>query len=176
MSAPAREATNDDSTGSRRSRGRFGGAAEAGPPVRLALTALAALAILMLVVSGFLTLIEISTGLTTLDTRSGFDQHSVTMLLLGVAAVPMLLGALRGARPAMIALGVIGIVVVVVALTVDLPDALDEGLYGERYEGASASPAIGFFVETLGGVLLLLAGGLMMFLTPVRRGAAGDSI
>ena len=176
MSAPTREATNDYSTGSRRSSGGFRGLADGSPTSRLALAGLATVAIVLLLVSSFLTLISIGTGITTLETRSGFEQHSITMLLLGLAAVPMLLGSLRGAKPAMIALGAIGIVVIVIALTVDLPDALDEGLYGERYEGAEASPGIGFFVETLGGVLLLLAGGLLLFLTPSKPGASTDAI
>ena len=63
------------------------------------------------------------------------------MLLLGVAVVPMALGALRGARPAMFALAALGVVVLVVAFTVDLPAALDEGLLAVRYEGAEAEPA-----------------------------------
>ena len=176
MSAPTREATNDYSTGSRRSSGGLRGMTEGSPASRLALTGLALVGVLLLVISGFLTLISIGTGLTTLEERSGFDHHSVAMLLLGLAAVPMLLGALRGARPAMIALAAIGVVALVIALTVDLPAALDEGLYGERYEGAEASPAIGFFVETLGGVLLLLAGGLLLFLAPSRRGDEADAI
>jgi hypothetical protein len=84
------------------------------------------------------------------------------MLLLGLAAVPMALGALRGARPAMFALGALGVVVLIVAVAVDLPAAMDEGLLSVTYEGASASPAIGFFVETLAGVLLLVSGGLQL--------------
>jgi hypothetical protein len=176
MSAPPREATNDYSTGSRPSRGGLRGLFDGSPAGRLALAGLALVAIVLLLISSFLTLISISTGLSTLKTRTGFDHHSVTMLLLGLAAVPMLIGALRGARPAMIALAMIGIVVVVIALTVDLPDALDEGLYGERYEGAEASPGAGFFVETLGGVLLLLAGGLLLFVTPTRPGDSADAI
>ena len=176
MSAPTREATNDYSTGSRASRRGNRGPSGASPRIRLGLAALAAVAIVLLLISGFLTLISIDTAMTTLETRSGFDQHSITMLLLGLAAVPMLLGSLRGAKPAMFALAGIGIVVIVIALTVDLPDALDEGLYGERYEGAEASPGIGFFVETLGGVLLLLTGGLLLFLTPSRPGSTEDAI
>ena len=176
MSATSREATNDYSTGSGASRRRDQRPPRASATPRLALAGLAAVAIVLLLISGFLTLISIGTGLATLETRSGFEQHSITMLLLGLAAVPMLLGALRGAKPAMVALAGIGIVVLVIALTVDLPDALDEGLYIERYEGAEASPGIGFYVETLGGVLLLLTGGLMLFLTPSRPGSTEDAI
>ena len=176
MSAPTREASDDYSTGSRGSRGGKRPPVQGSPRVRLGLAAVALAAIVMLLVSGFLTLISIDVGLVTRDRQTGFEQHSVTMLLLGLAAVPMLLGALRGARPAMIALAAIGVIALVVALTVDLPDALDEGFYGERYEGAEASPGVGFFVETLGGVLLLLAGGLLLLLTPTRRGDEADAI
>ncbi len=158
MSASAPEATNDYSTRDRPSRPSLGGAAG----VRLALCAMAMLAALLLVVSTFLTLYEISNGQATLRSVSGYSHHSVAMLLLGLAVVPMALGALRGARPAMIALGLIGVIVLVVAVAVDLPAATDEGLLAVTYEGASASPAIGFFVETLAGVLLLASGGLQI--------------
>ena len=158
MSASAPEATTDYSTASGPSRAPAGGLSAVGR----GLAALAFLAAFLLVISTFLTLIEVSTGEATLDSRSAYEHHSIAMLLRGVAVVPMALGGLRGARPAAAALAVIGIVVLVVALTVDLPAALDEGLYGERYEGASASPGIAFYLETLAGALLVLAGGLLL--------------
>ena len=158
MSASAPEATNDYSTRDRRSR-RPGGLADRG---RLGLVGAALLAALLLVVSTFLTLYSVSNGQSTLRSISGLEHHSVAMLLLGLAAVPMALGALRGARPAMVVLAVIGVVVLVVAVTVDLPAALEEGVLAVSYEGASASPSAGFFVETLAGVLLLVSGGLLL--------------
>ena len=172
MSAPAREATTDDSTGSRRFRGGFGGVAEGSSKGRLALAGLAAAAAVLLVVSEFLPLFKIVVGSleTVRESRVGWRNHGFAMLLLGLASVPMLVGALRGARPAMWALAGIGVVVVLVALSVDLPNATDEGLYGERYDDAQARPAAGFFVETLGGVLLVLSGGLMLLTSPPRAG------
>ena len=168
MSASAREATNDYSTGSgpsrertRRSRG------SRRPPlagVRAALAGVGGVGALLLLISTFLPLCRIKTEMATLQSTSGLEHHSITMLLLGLAAIPMLLGALRGARPAMIALAAIGVIVLVIGFTVDLPDALEEGLYGERYEDAEASPAIGFYLETLAGALLLVSGGLMLML------------
>ena len=158
MSASAAEATDDYSTRRRPSRRGPRGAAA----VRQALCGLGFLAALLLVVSTFLDLYTVSNGQTTLRSVSGLEHHSVATLLLGLAAVPMALGALRGARPAMAALAVLGIVILVVAVTVDLPAALDEGLLAVTYEGASASPSTGFFVETLAGVLLLAAGGLLL--------------
>jgi ABC-type phosphate transport system permease subunit len=171
MSASVPEATTDYSTGSEGS----GGSADGPSRARQGLVALAFLAAVMLVVSTFLTLIVVTTGEATLDTRSGLDQHSIAMLLLGVAVVPMGLGALRGARPAMAGLLVIGAVALLLAFTVDLPAALNEGIYGERYEGASAKPAVGFYVETLAGVFLVLAGGLLLLAGGGRRGALADA-
>ena len=188
MSAPAREAMNDDSTGSgpsrRRSRGgsgrgsggRFGGLADGTPTIRLVLAAVGFLAAILLIVSEFLPLYRVLVGALETEQRSetGWRNHAFAMLLLGLAAIPMLLGALRGARPAMWALAGIGVVVIAIALTVDLPTAQESGTLRESvtYEDAKAEPASGFFVETLGGVLLLFTGGLMLLLSP--RSAAED--
>ena len=167
MSASAPGATSDYTTGSRPSRR----SEEGSPRARQAYSAVAFLAAFMLVLSTFMTLLKVTTGESTLDTRTGLEHHSIAMLLLGLAVVPMALGALRGARPAMAALIALGVVVLVLAFTVDLPAALDEGLYGERYEGAEAEPAAGFYVETLAGALLLVSGGLSLLHAGSRRGA-----
>ena len=158
MSASAAEANRDYSTEDRPSRRGSGGASAP----RLAFFGLAALAALLLVVSTFLTLYTVGNGQTTLRSISGFEHHNVAMLLLGLAAVPMALGGLRGAKPAMVAVALLGVVVLVVAVSVDLPAALDEGVLAVSYEGASAKPSTGFFVETLAGVLLFVSGGLQL--------------
>ena len=133
-------------------------------------------AALMLMLSTFLTLFKISTGEATLRTYSGLEHHSIAMLLLGLAVVPMALGTLRGARPAMAALEGIGAVFLLVAFTVDLPAALDEGVMSVTYEGASASPGVGFYVETFAGALLLMAGGLLLMQPRAARpGALADA-
>jgi hypothetical protein len=171
MSASVPEATTDYSTGSRSSRG----SGTASPRGRAALVAVSFVAAVLLVASTFMTLIEVTTGEATLDTRTGLEHHSIAMLLLGVAVLPMALGALRGARPAMLALAAIGAVVLLVAFTVDLPAALDEGFYGDRYEDAQAEPGAGFYVESLAGALLVLSGGLMLLAGGGRRGALADA-
>jgi hypothetical protein len=124
---------------------------------------------LLLAVSTFLPLVRITAADATVASRSGLDQHSISLLLLGVAALPMALGALRGARPAMGALAVLGAAALLVALTVDLPAALDEGLYGDRFENAAAAPAAAFYVETLAGALLIACGGLLLLLPRASR-------
>ncbi len=186
MSAPAREATNDDSTGSRASRrrsgggsgGRLRGAFGGAPTVTRALAAVAAVAVVLLAVSEFLPLFKIVVGSleTERESRVGWRNNGFAMLLLGLASIPMIVGALRGARPAMLAMAVIGIAAIVVAMTVDLPNATDEGLYGERYDDAEARPSTGFYLETLGGVLLLATGGLMLLLSPRRTREERDAI
>ena len=123
-------------------------------------------AAILLVISTFLTLFRISTGEATLKSVSGLDHHYFSMTLLGIAVVPMALGMRRGARPAMAFVAAIGVVVLVVSFTVDLPAALKEGTLAVTYEGAKASPAIGFYVETLAGALLLLVGGLALLTAP----------
>lgn len=177
MSA-ARGARTDDSTASRASRRGPSRFAQGPSTVALGLGALAAVAVVLLVISEFAPLYKIVVGSleTERDSTVGWRNHAFAMLLLGLAAVPMLLGALRAARPAMWALAGIGVAVLLIALTVDLPSATDEGLYGQRYDDAEARPAIGFFLETLAGVLLILVGGLMLFLTPAREQAARDAI
>lgn len=179
MSA-AREATGDDSTASRASRRRGGPAAPRASAPRLALAALAAVAAVLLVVSEFLPLYKVVVGVLETEQRSevGWRNHAFAMLLLGLATIPMLIGALRGARPAMWALAGIGLVVLLIALTVDLPAARESGTLRESvsFEDAKAEPSTGFFVETLAGVLLLLSGGLMLFLTPAREQSERDAI
>lgn len=177
MSA-SREATNDDSTAPRASRRGWRGFAQGPPTVALVLAGVGAAATVLLIVSEFLPLYRIVVGSleTERESRAGWRNHGFAMLLLGLASVPMLLGALRGARPAMWALAGIGIVAIVIAITVDLPNATDEGLYGERYDDAEARPAIGFFLETLGGVILLAVGGLLLLLSPPRPESSRDAI
>lgn len=165
MSTQTSEATSDYSTANRGSRAP----SERPGRTRVALSGLAIVAAVVLGLSSFLTLFEITTGQGVIESSTGFDHHFIAMLLLGLAAIPMALGALRGARPAMLAVAAIGVVALVVAFTVDLPAALKEGTLAVTYEGASAEPAIGFFVETLAAVLLLVAGGLMLLAPAPRR-------
>ena len=137
-----------------------------------------------LLLATFSTLIEIRVGTTTnipdQDTHlSGWDRHGPALLVIAAFAGVMIAGALRGARPAMAAIAVLGLVALLIAVVGDVPDLDKTGFIGQVYEDAAAGPKAGFYLETLGGVLLLVAGGLMLAVparparAPGRVGAAG---
>jgi len=160
MSAAQDEATRQYSRGPRLPN------RPAGVPLaaRLALTAATLIGIALLVVSTFTPIIRIKVVTVIQESFSGYERHSVALILIALLAAAMLAGALRGARPAMGALAVCGLVVLFIALLGDLPDAGDTGQIGDRYEDAEALTGIGYYLETLGGVLLLAAGGGFLIL------------
>jgi hypothetical protein len=113
---------------------------------------------LLLAVSDFTTLWEVKVITVVKDTQKGHEQHSYGLVLLALVALPMVLGAARGlSRPAMVATAALGVVALVIALAFDLPDATANGVLAD-FSDANASPQIGFYLETLGAVLLLLCG------------------
>ena len=114
MSASASRATTDDSTGTVASRRRSGRSSGASGRTAAGLLGLALVAAVLLVVSTFTSLYDVTTGGNTLRSISGYEHHSIAMLLLGVASFPMALGAARGARPAMFAVAAIGVVALAV--------------------------------------------------------------
>jgi hypothetical protein len=137
--------------------------------LRLGLAAIASAGAICLLLATFATIIEIRVGTTTRvpdhDTHlSGWDRHGPALLLIALFAIVMVAGALRGARPAMIALVVLGLAALLIAVVGDVPDLNETGFIGEVYEDAAAGPKAGFYLETLGAVLLVASGGLMLAL------------
>jgi hypothetical protein len=79
-----------------------------------------------------------------------------------------------GSRFALLAIGLLGLLAVGIALLGDLPDVHAVGLVGTTTTGlstATSTPAIGLFLETGGGVALILAAAAGMLLEPVPAGA-----
>lgn len=102
---------------------------------------------------------------------SGFEQHGGALVLLGVVALVMALGAARGAsRPAAFALLVIAVVVLALAFLRDLPKTAETGLIGINYEAARASAGPALLLEIAGATLCALAGAL----TLIRRRERGQ--
>jgi hypothetical protein len=144
--------------------------------LRAGLCAAGALAVVALVLATFTSVIEITVGSTTrlasLDTElSGWDRHGPALLVVAGLALVMLVGAARGARPAMAAVLVCGVAALVVCLGFDLPALDDTGRVGELYADAVAGPGVGFWLELLGGALLAIAGGglLLVGSKPYQR-------
>jgi hypothetical protein len=172
LDASAREPVREDSRGSRASRGGF----RLRPPGEIDASALPIAAAfagaILLIVADLSTLIQIRVLTVSKDTISGGSHHAYALLILGIFALPMAYGATRGAsRPAMAALAVIGLVALVIMLAVDLPDIHKTGVIGQRFTDASASPRIGFYLETVGAFLLLLSGSAGLFLSAPSRQA-----
>jgi hypothetical protein len=131
--------------------------------VRLGLFGAGLLGVAGLVLATFSTVIRITVGTTTrlanLDAElSGRDRHGPALLVVAGLALVMLVGAVRGARPAMAAVLVCGVVALFVALAFDVPHLDDTGQVGRLYSDAAAGPGVGFWLELGGGLLLCVAG------------------
>jgi hypothetical protein len=169
VSAATPEAAPDYSTSNRVSR--------EGVPVPPALwrglVAAALVGPILLVVADFTTLFEV-TGLRG-GTRSvtGHSNHSWAIAVVGAAAIPLAMVAVRsGAAAALAALAALGVAAMVIALAIDLPDATATHTVALTFQDAHASPQAGFYLETLGAVLLLVAGvGGILLAAPDRRPA-----
>jgi hypothetical protein len=153
----------------------FRSASSGSKGARVGLAVVAFAGVICLLLATFTTVIQIHVGTTTKipghDTElSGWDRHGPALLIIAGFAVLMIAGALRGARPAMIALAALGLVALLIAVVVDVPDLHKTGFVGEVYEDAAAGPKAGFYLETLGAVLLLVSGVLMLLL-PAERPA-----
>jgi hypothetical protein len=146
--------------------------------VRLGLFAAGLAGVAALVLATFSTVIRITVGTTTrlanLDTElSGWDRHGPALLVVAGLALVMLVGAVRGARPAMAAVLVCGLAALFVVLAFDVPHLDDTGQVGRLYSDASAGPRVGFWLELAGAALLCVAGGGLWLLAG-RSSAAID--
>jgi hypothetical protein len=126
---------------------------------------------LLLLVASFTTIIEITVGTTSkvvdADTaQSGWDRHGPALVLLGLLGLFLLFAGLRGARIALTGLVVAGLAALAIAWAWDRPHVHDTGSVGDVYAEATADPGTGYYLETLGGALLLLAGGSLLVLAP----------
>ena len=84
-----------------------------------------------------------------------------------------------GSRPALLAIGISGVVALLIALLGDLPDANSSGNLptpSGQFVAARTTPGVGMYLETTGAVVLIATCGLgFMFLgppQPPRRGPA----
>lgn len=163
MSGALHGAEGDDSKGPNAARASSGVILT----VRLVLAVLGLAGAVLLLVASFTTVIEITVGTTSkvidADTaQSGWDRHGPALILLGLLALFLLFAGLRGARVALTGLVVVGVASLAIAWAWDRPHVHDTGSVGEVYADATADPGTGYYLETLGGALLLLVGGSLL--------------
>lgn len=130
--------------------------------------ALSIVAAALLAAAEFSTVFEVTVGSLEVVQRSatGGENHGYALLVVAVFAVALTLHGLRLAgRAAGAGLITLGLVVLMVALTVDLPDTRGSGRLPESlaYEDARARAGAALGLEIVGGVLLVAAGGLLAF-------------
>ncbi|MEA2663365.1 MAG: hypothetical protein QOI11_309 [Candidatus Eremiobacteraeota bacterium] len=128
--------------------------------------ALAAVAVALLVAAEFSTVFEVTVGSLEVVKRhaTGGENHGYALLVVALFAIAVALLGLRGAgRAAGLSLVALGAVVLVVALALDLPDTRGSGRLPESlaYENARARAGAALGLEIAGGVLLVVAGGLL---------------
>ncbi|CAN5612048.1 hypothetical protein BH20ACT19_BH20ACT19_03540 [soil metagenome] len=147
-------------------------ALRSGGALRLAALALGAIGAALLVMAELSTIVTIdvlTTGtceeIAAPDVRDacevdGLEQHGGALIVLGVLALLMAVGAVRGASaPAALALIVIGAVVVALAVR-DFTASDETGLVGITFEQAEAGVDTGFYLELAGAGLCIAAGAL----------------
>ncbi len=162
---------------------------ESRPPVRpasaVAVGALIGglLGAVLLLVAEFTTLYDVRTssgGLLVKSVSTG-SNHSYAMVPIAVLAALLASVAFRAAsRPALLALGVLGVLALLIALVGDLPSAHTSGLVGSpatHFQSASSRPSAGFYMETLGALVLLITCvcGFLMLGGPHPEPAAAAS-
>lgn len=117
---------------------------------------------LLLLVAEFTTLFQlhISTTTTAIRSEAAGPHHAYAMALIAVCAAFLTLLAWRAdSRPALLGIGVLGLAALLIALIRDLSAATGSGIVtvAGHYVDAGSKPSAGFYMETLGAVILLIA-------------------
>jgi hypothetical protein len=107
------------------------------------------------------------------------SSHAYALIPVAALGAALVYAAWRaGSRPAALAIGLLGVIALLIALLRDLPKAHATGLIGTsatHYASAGSSPSAGFYIETLGAVMLVIAGasGLLLARPPAGAGSPG---
>jgi hypothetical protein len=127
----------------------------------------------LLLVAEFLPLFEVRTSArhSAVTTVGSASHHAYALLPIAVLAALLAWSWWRSpSRLAVLALAVLGAASLVIALGRDLPDAQSNGLErsGGTYVTAAASPRAGLYLETAGGLVLLISSAAGLLLVPQR--------
>ena len=129
---------------------------------------------LLLIISEFTSLYQVHTAASPLPVKIVGTGSNDTYALIPLGLLAAVLGYAvfrSGSRPALLALGIVGLVALLIALLGDLPDAQATGLVGTpttQFLNASSTPSAGLYLETLGAVVLIGTSvlGFLMLGTP----------
>jgi hypothetical protein len=174
MNVTPPEGVSEYSTGSGASRpvlrgglqGNRGRIEPASGSLRAAILAGSLLGALLLVVAEFTTLftVHVETSKAPIKSVATGPHHSYALLLIAIVVAVLAIAVWRDcSRPALLAIGLLGVVALLIALLGDLPDAHASGLAGTsttRYVDASSKPSAGLYLETLGAVVLVITCGV----------------
>ena len=149
--------------------GRLAGAG----PLAWAALALGLSAAILMVATEFSTIHSIRLGESTCGAADvadqdkcltgGGEQHGYALIGLAALTVLMTVGAVLGrSRPAALALGVIGLVVLGIALLLDLPTLDETRGFETRYNDVKAQTGGAFTLELIAGGLAVLAAGFAL--------------
>jgi hypothetical protein len=134
----------------------------------------------LLIAAEFTTLfqVHIAASPNPIKTVTTGSHHSFALIPIALLGMAFAAGVLRdGSRSALLSLGLLGIVTLLIALLIDLPDADATGLAGSganHFVSASSTPSAGLYLETLGGAVLVITCGVSLMaigaptLRPVR--------
>ncbi len=137
---------------------------------------------LLLLVAEFTTLYEIRTSagsspITSIATGSHHTHALVPIAILAIILSFAVWSAIS--RPALLSLGILAVLTLLIALLGDLPDAQASGLLSggaQHYVAANSTPSAGLYMETLGGVVLLITSVCgFLLLGPPPRSRRGSS-
>ena len=96
--------------------------------------------------------------------RTGWDLHGPALLALALLAILLVPAAVRGTLAAAAGIVVAGLAVLGIAVLSDLPDIGDVGSVGRHLIDGTVTAGAGAYAEALAGMLLVLGGGLLVFL------------
>lgn len=126
----------------------------------------------LVLVAEFTTLFDLRASAGTVKTIGTGSHHSYAFVPVALLAGILGVAAWRtGSRPALFAIGALGAIVLLISLLGDLPDAHRSGLIRTspgHFAGAATKPGAGLYLETLGGVVLLITSvsGLLLASAP----------
>jgi hypothetical protein len=149
---------------------------EAGRAARLALAIGALLGALLVIVAQFTGLYHLhsATSSAAIKTVGTGGNHAWAPIPLALAAIALAYAVYRtGSRTALVGLVALGVATLLIALIGDLPDAHSSGLVGSSANGyvqATSSPSAGLYMETLGAVILIVAGGVGLLMAAPQMG------